>query len=102
MEVERYSSHNNKEVKIRKRLIVEIEFIEEEETRTKPLVTQNLVVFPLKGGYEFYYSDDEQQLDKLSLKKVRVIEVSVIDSNVELLLENKLSEKGKKLFRHRN
>jgi hypothetical protein len=35
---------------MRKRLIVEIELIEEGETRIKPLVSQNLVIFPSKDG----------------------------------------------------
>jgi len=87
---------------MKKKLIVELEFIEEEETRNKPLVTQNLVVFPVKEGYEFYYSDNQKEFSKLSLKKTRVVEVSIIDSNVELLLENKMSKEQKNFLRHKN
>lgn len=86
---------------MKKRLIVEIEFTEEEETRTKPMVSQNLVVFPVKGGYEFYYSGEEE-LIKLRIKKAKVIEVSVIDSNIELLLEGKLSKSEKNVLRQKN
>lgn len=70
-----------------KRVIVQIEFIEDEETRTKPMMEQNLLVYPNQdGGYVFFYHSDNE-LNILKLRKANLVEVKIIDSKSELILE---------------
>ena len=68
-----------------KRVIVEIEFVEDEETKTKPMMFNNILVVPDKSGYQFFYHDVE--LHKLKLKSARLVEVKIIDSKPQLLVE---------------
>ncbi len=68
-----------------KRVIVQIEFIEDEETKTKPMMFNNILVVPDKSSYQFFYHDVE--LHKLKLKSAKLVEVKIIDSKPELILE---------------
>lgn len=72
-----------------KRLIVEIVFVEDEEKRTKPMLEQNLLVYPNQdGGYSFFYHSDNE-LNKLKLKSAKLVEVKIIDNKQQLLVEEK-------------
>lgn len=72
-----------------KRVIVQIEFVEDEETRTKPMMEQNLLVCPNQdGGYTFFYHSGSE-LNKLKLKSAKLVEVKIIDNEPELILEKK-------------
>ena len=68
-----------------KRVIVQIEFVEDEETKTKPMMFNNILVVPDKSGYQFFYHDVE--LHKLKLKSANLIEVKIMDDKPELIVE---------------
>ena len=70
-----------------KRVIVQIEFIEDEETKTKPMMFNNILVVPDKSGYQFFYHDVE--LHKLKLKSASLVEVKIMDDRPELIVEKK-------------
>ena len=64
-----------------------MEFIEDEEKRTKPMMTENLLVCPNReGGYAFFYHSDNET-NQLKLTKARLVEVKIIDSKPQLLVE---------------
>lgn len=76
-----------------KRILIKIELVEDKEL-SKPVMISNILIFPAKGGYEFYYEQNDE-LHKLHIKNVEVTEVAELDSQAQLLLENKLSKVNK-------
>ena len=73
-----------------KRLIIELELTE--ENNLKPKMFQNLIVVPSKGGYSFYYSENGE-MKQLWVKNISIKEVAELDSQAQLLLENKMSKR---------
>ena len=78
-----------------KRIICKIELTEEENKSSKIKANKNVIVTTDKdGNCRFYFSHDNK-ITELYVKRIEEIEVVEMDSQVKLLLENKLVKLAK-------
>jgi len=76
---------------MRKSIIASIELESgEKEKSQKPLGDQNIIVIPQGDSYQFFYFDNKKA-ERLTLKKVRLIQVKAVEQlpKKKLLLEKK-------------
>lgn len=83
-----------------KRILIKIELVEDKKL-SKPVMVSNVLIFPVKDGYEFYYEENDL-LTKLYIKSAKIIEVAQLDDVQQLLLEGKMSESEKNVLRQEN